>query len=239
MAATRVKEERHPLDRFGRLLPVWAEQISARIKTDLAGCPLVAFDEVESTSDVAKALADRGAPDGTTVIARSQSAGRGRRGRTWESPPGKALYLSMVLRPRLAASDASWLGILGGLAAASACERLGVPRLSIKWPNDVLAEGRKICGVLTEPRVAEDKVDFAVLGFGVNVAQADEDWPDDLRSAATSCRMQGVQASCEDAACALLEAVDAMYGLLRGKRTDSMLDEWIRWSGTSRLPVLD
>lgn len=234
-----MKPDASPLEAWGRLLPDWAEGIAARLRTRVVGSPLLAFDAVGSTSSIAKELANRGAPDGTAVLAREQSAGRGRRGRVWVSHPGKAVYLSALLRPALPAAEAAWPAILGGVAAAEACERIGVPGLSVKWPNDILAGQRKICGVLTEPRLAEERMEFAVLGFGLNVAQLDEDWPASLRGVATSCRALGCPATCEEAIQALLESLDAGYALLRAGRFDALLESWVRWSGTSRLPALD
>ena len=127
-----------------------------------------------STSDVARALAATGAPHGMLVTTAEQRAGRGRQGRTWSAPPGRALLMSLVLRewPRL-------LPIAGALAVAD----VAGPAAAIKWPNDVLLDGRKLAGILAEARPQEG---WAVLGIGVNVAVREEDLPAELRGRAAS-----------------------------------------------------
>ena len=127
-----------------------------------------------STSDVARALAASGAPHGTLVTAAEQRAGRGRQGRTWSAPPGRALLMSLVLR--------EWPRLLP-IAAALAVADVAGPATAIKWPNDVLLDGRKLAGILAEARPQEG---WAVLGIGVNVAVREEDLPGELRGRAAS-----------------------------------------------------
>lgn len=221
-------------------LPQWAFALYPKIETDVVGHPLLAFDEVSSTNDVAKHFALKSAPDGLAVIARNQTTGRGRRGRSWLSFPGQAVYLSVLLRPpELAAHEVSWLGILGGVAAANALHELGVANLSIKWPNDVLVNGRKIGGVLVEPRLGEEKIAFAVVGIGLNVLQPHTAWPQEIRDIATSCRTEGVLVTCDDVICCALRWIDYWYdNFMKGKH-QALLDDWARWSGSDRMPVLD
>ncbi|HMP76030.1 MAG TPA: biotin--[acetyl-CoA-carboxylase] ligase [Kiritimatiellia bacterium] len=217
----------------------WESALAFRLETEQVGRPLVAFNTVGSTNDVAKQLAELHAPDGLTVVAREQEVGRGRRGRSWVSFPGQAVYLSIVLRPPWTAGEISWLGVLGGVAAASALHQIGVPGLSIKWPNDVLVRGRKLGGVLVEPRLGEDRMAFAVLGIGINVSQQSTDWPDELREIATSCAAEGVETQCDDVIRSVLHWVDTWYGTLLHGGHQTLLEEWSRWSGSDRLPVLD
>lgn len=138
------------------------------------GRPRLHHRTTDSTSDRARALALAGAPHGTLVTAGEQRAGRGRQGRTWSAPPGRALLMSLVLRewPPL-------LPIVGALAVAD----VAGPQAAIKWPNDVLLDGRKLAGVLAEGRHQEG---WAVLGIGVNVALRASDLPDELRDRAAS-----------------------------------------------------
>ena len=156
------------------------------------GYPRRWLAETASTNDVARDWALAGAPDGAVVVAARQIRGRGRRERTWDSPPGAGLYASFILRPEWPADQAPNLAIVAGMAAFHALEKAGVRDLRVKWPNDVLAGGRKICGVLVEPRIDSGRVEFAVVGIGINVAQAAEDFPDGLRETATSCAREGV-----------------------------------------------
>lgn len=136
------------------------------------GRPRVHVARTGSTNDLARDLAVRGAPHGTLVTAAEQTAGRGRHGRTWSDAPGRALLASLVLRE---------VHPLLPLAAAVAVAECCGPQAAIKWPNDVLLDGRKVCGILAEGRPQEG---WAVLGIGVNVAVRDEDLPDELRATA-------------------------------------------------------
>jgi BirA family transcriptional regulator, biotin operon repressor / biotin---[acetyl-CoA-carboxylase] ligase len=144
------------------------------------GTPRLHLREVDSTNVRAQRLAVSGAPHGAVVTAATQSAGHGRQGRTWVTPPARALACSLVLRdpPRL-------LPMLAALAVADAAERFDAAgrAAAIKWPNDVLLDGRKVAGILAEGRPQEG---WVVLGVGVNVAVAEEDFPAELRSIATS-----------------------------------------------------
>jgi BirA family transcriptional regulator, biotin operon repressor / biotin---[acetyl-CoA-carboxylase] ligase len=124
--------------------------------------------EVTSTNDVAVQAARRGAAEGTIVTADVQTAGRGRRGRTWRSPRG-GLYLSVVLRPPLAPAALTSLGLVVALAVAGALDELGVEGSTLKWPNDVLLEGRKVAGVLVEASVDAERVAWAAAGVGVDI----------------------------------------------------------------------
>ena len=154
------------------------------------GFRLHRYDTVRSTNDEAKLLARAGAPEGTLVWAREQSAGRGRRGRIWLSPPGN-LYLSLVLRPEGAPSRAAQLGFVAALGLGDALAKLAGPEMQLryKWPNDLLANGKKLAGILLESETsASDRVDFVVVGIGVNIVSA----PEDVEFPATSLAAQSV-----------------------------------------------
>lgn len=134
------------------------------------GWRLVALASVGSTNDEAARLAEEGAPEGTFVWAREQTGGRGRRGRSWMSPPGN-LYCSTVLRPGCPASRAAELGFVAALAVADIVSR--ERKIRLKWPNDVLVDGGKIAGILLESSIGQDgRVDHVVAGIGVNVGFA-------------------------------------------------------------------
>lgn len=140
-------------------------------KPDLpAGFHLIALGDVRSTNDEARRLAAEGAPDGTVVWARSQSGGRGRYGRTWSSPPGN-LYVSLLLRPRASPATVLQLGFVAAVALAEALDRrVAASALSLKWPNDVLLNGRKIAGMLLESATGAGTLDWLIVGMGVNLA---------------------------------------------------------------------
>ncbi len=220
-------------------MPEWEVRLAAGLTTDVVGHPVVALDVVPSTNDVLKELALKGAPDGLAVVASHQTTGRGRRGRNWVSCPRQAVYMSVLLRPTWPAADVTWLGVLGGVAAAEAAASLGVQELLIKWPNDVLARGKKLGGVLVEPRLGDEHIDFAVVGIGFNVSQMPEDWPAELRDIATSCRAEGCTASCDEVIRALLTQLDRWYRPDEDNQRAALLEAWSRWSGTDRMPQLD
>lgn len=136
------------------------------------GTPRLHLRQAASTNDTARDLAAAGAPHGTLVTADEQTAGRGRQGRTWTAPRGRALLMSVVVRDPPA--------LLPLAAGAAVAEAVGT-RATVKWPNDVLLDGRKVAGILAEGRPAEG---WAVLGIGLNVAVRPEDFPDDLRARA-------------------------------------------------------
>jgi BirA family transcriptional regulator, biotin operon repressor / biotin---[acetyl-CoA-carboxylase] ligase len=155
-----------------------------------AGYRIIAFDSVGSTNDEAKACARAGAAAGTLVWARQQTAGRGRRGRTWVSPPGN-LYLSLIARPAGSPARAAQLGFVTALGLGEALLELAGPALplSYKWPNDVLIGGRKFAGVLLESETyGAAQVDFVVIGVGVNLVAK----PQDVEYPATSLLERGV-----------------------------------------------
>jgi len=152
------------------------------------------FEEISSTSDRAKELADQGAEHGEVVVAEAQTSGRGRRGRAWASPARKNLYFSVVLRPELPPARAPELTLVGSVAVCDALRQAGV-QAGIKWPNDLLASGRKIAGILTELAAEPDRVEWVVLGAGVNVNARPEDFPAEVRDEATSVLLERGQAA--------------------------------------------
>lgn len=148
-------------DRLRARLPIWG-----------LGQELHYHLRLGSTNDEAAQLARQGAPEGTLVVAEAQTAGRGRAGRAWFTPPGSSLALSLVLRPgRLASDGVGGLSVMGALAVAEAAEAAGAPA-EIKWPNDVLLGGHKTAGVLVEGSWMGSELEFVVCGIGVNVGAA-------------------------------------------------------------------
>jgi BirA family biotin operon repressor/biotin-[acetyl-CoA-carboxylase] ligase len=135
-----------------------------------AGCRLVAYDTIDSTNEEARRLAAAGAAGGTFVWAREQTAGRGRRGNDWASPRGN-MYLSAILRPQCDAATAAQLGFVAALALADAIAAVTGAEAAVKWPNDLLLDGRKISGILVESTGRRgDAVDWVVIGTGANIA---------------------------------------------------------------------
>jgi BirA family biotin operon repressor/biotin-[acetyl-CoA-carboxylase] ligase len=166
--------------------------------------------ETASTNDVARDLAARGTPAGFVVAASRQTRGRGRLGRTWESPRDAGLYVSILLRPELAARDAGQLTILSSVAMADAVEALSGVRPQIKWPNDLVIDRRKLAGLLIETEPTGQRLAFAVIGIGINVNHGTEDFSPEIRSVATSLRLAtGREYRRADLLVALLHALAA------------------------------
>lgn len=155
--------------------------------------PVTVFQEVVSTNNTAKQMAAEGVAHGALVVADFQTGGRGRRGRSFLSPPGSGLYLSMVLRGGLPAQDAVRITGAAAVAACRAVEHVTGKRLDIKWVNDLYDHGKKCCGILTEAQTDFETggVDFVVVGIGINLLEPEEGWPDGLRDTATAIFRRG------------------------------------------------
>lgn len=147
------------------------------------GSSVLRFDSVTSTNDVARQMAASGLEEGIAVVAREQTAGRGTKGRSWSSPAGEGLYLSLVLRPAIKASESTILTLAAAVGVAETLSEFGACP-DIKWPNDVLLGGRKVSGILAESASEDAKLAYAVLGIGVNLSQ--RDFPLEMAGLATS-----------------------------------------------------
>lgn len=168
-------------------------EIASRLTTSWAGRNLRYFSETGSTNNDAKRLAEEGAVHGTVVVADVQNAGKGRRGRSWQTMSGTALSFTLVIRPDFAPDKASMLTLVIALSVAEAAEKAAGVAASIKWPNDVVMNGKKVCGILTEMTMTPemDEVQYIVAGVGINVNNAaPEEFPDEIRDRATSLRIE-------------------------------------------------
>ncbi|HEY3211148.1 MAG TPA: biotin--[acetyl-CoA-carboxylase] ligase [Actinomycetota bacterium] len=164
--------------------------VSEAVRAAHLDAPVHFLEVTDSTNSDLLRLADEGAPEWTVVVANQQEAGRGRLGRAWVSTPGSSLLVSVLLRPKLAAVDAPLITLAAGAAMALACrEACDVPA-TCKWPNDLMVEARKLGGVLVEAKVQEARLHHAVIGSGVNLTQAPDDFPVEFREAATSVSME-------------------------------------------------
>ncbi|MDI9569597.1 MAG: biotin--[acetyl-CoA-carboxylase] ligase [Pseudomonadota bacterium] len=207
------------------LLP---QELREGLRTSLIGQGDIRFfPRTDSTNRQAKALAAAGATEGTVVIAEEQSAGRGRRGRTWFSPPRAGIYMSLILRPDIAPQEAPRFAILGATAAATVVRATTGLEATIKWPNDILVGGRKIGGILTEASMEMDRVEYLVIGVGLNVNSSRRAFPPELRSVATSVRAEtGRPASRICLARRLLESLEAAYHECRQEGFAPIMERW-------------
>ena len=163
------------------------ETIRQRLTTRSLGRPLHLFEELASTNATAFTLSGSGAAHGTAVLAEAQTAGKGRLGRHWTSPPHLNIYCSLILKNPELSRHFSWIPLVTGLALAEATRRSCGIEISLKWPNDLLCGDKKIGGILCESSSHGSQLSTCVVGFGMNVNGRETDFPEELRSLATSC----------------------------------------------------
>lgn len=180
------------------------------------------FASIDSTNDYLKRIAADGAPDGTVAVAAEQTAGRGRRGRSFQSAADQGVYLSALLRPQLGAGSLLPLTGLCAAAMCSAVERVCAVRPQIKWTNDLVLNGKKLCGILTELGMEGGALSYVIVGIGVNVSQKAEDFEGEVAGIATSLERElGEPVSKNALAAAMIGELDALYtALLRGETAD-------------------
>lgn len=165
-------------------------EIASILKTQWAGRKLYCFDTTGSTNTDAKRLGEEGNPHGTVVTADIQTAGKGRRGRSWQTLSGTALAFTLLLRPDFAPDKASMITLVMALSVVEAVEEITGTAAGIKWPNDIVMNRKKICGMLTEMTMTPemDEIQYVVVGAGINVNNAaPEDFQEEVRPTATSC----------------------------------------------------
>jgi BirA family biotin operon repressor/biotin-[acetyl-CoA-carboxylase] ligase len=183
--------------------------------------------EIDSTQHLARDLARAGAPEGTVVVAESQTGGRGRLGRQWHSPPGVNLYCSLVLRPSVPLAVVPCLALVAGLAVVDALGEVASLRASLKWPNDVLVGGRKVAGILTELEAEVERVHHVIAGIGVNLNGGADAFPPELAAKATSVRLaSGTAVNRAAFTAGLLAALEARYRRFLADGFTAMRSEW-------------
>jgi BirA family biotin operon repressor/biotin-[acetyl-CoA-carboxylase] ligase len=174
--------------------PFWdPEELQAQLDTKILGKRLIVFNRVTSTNDFLKRLARRGAEAGTLVLADQQTAGRGRLGRPWQSPPNVGLWLSFILRPELPLERIGALPLAIAVIVAETLSAICGETFSVKWPNDILWQQRKICGILCEAQISpaanSAQLDYVIAGLGINVNQQPHDFHPDWSHRAVSLGM--------------------------------------------------
>jgi BirA family biotin operon repressor/biotin-[acetyl-CoA-carboxylase] ligase len=183
-------------------------KIMSRLNTKFVGRKLYYYHRVATTMEKAKELAQKRTAEGTVIIADTQTAGRGRLGRTWLSPEG-SLSISLILKPAL--HNLPQLVMIASLAVARAIKKVAGLETRIKWPNDVLIKGKKVCGVLIENEVKGDKVNFAIIGIGINVNFDPLAFPEISNIATSLSHELGAEVSKVELASALLSELEQLY----------------------------
>lgn len=164
------------------------EEVASRLQTERMGRQIKYFSRIDSTNQYAKRIAEEGASDGTLIIADEQTAGKGRSGRTWVTPPSEAIAFTLLLRPKLSPDRISMVTLVMGLAVVNAVNALYDVDAGIKWPNDVVIGGRKLCGILTEMSAEVSQVNYIVIGVGINANLTS--FPEEIREIATSLKLE-------------------------------------------------
>ena len=215
------------------------EEILNGLHTQILGREMVIYDRIGSTNDLALQRGIEGGREGTLILAECQTAGRGRHGRRWHAPSGTSLLASLIFRHRLLADQIGIPNLIGAVAIATAIRELTDQPATIKWPNDVQIQGKKVSGILTELEYDRHRQPFFVMGFGVNVNTSLADFPEELRAWATSLRIESGR---EISRVALLQMIlhrleDNYLHLKRGKiasiieaanRLSGTLGKWVR-----------
>lgn len=201
-----------------------AREIESLLHTRWAGKPLYYYDETDSTNTRAKADGEKGAPHGAIYMADKQVTGKGRRGRVWESPSGTSVYMTILLRPQIAPVKAPQITLLMALAAVETFRNVLGLEAGIKWPNDVVIQGKKVCGILTEMSSEPDLINYVVVGIGTNVNQ--DAFPEELQERATSLKLEtGQKVNRSQIAAAMIENFERCYDLFMQTEDLSGLQE--------------
>jgi len=185
-------------------------ELESRMDTRWAGHPVVYYDAVSSTNLQAKLDAENGAAQGTLIVADMQTAGRGRRGRSWSSPAGTNVYFTLILKPEFGVEAASMVTLVMGLAVAEGIRAACGVEAGIKWPNDIVVNGKKVCGMLAEMSVERDFIHYVVMGVGINVGR--QEFPPEIAETATSLWQEcGGRVSRAELTAHVMKAFEACY----------------------------
>lgn len=217
------------------LLP---EEIRAGLATQLLGKQIVHFYDTSSTNNEAKRLAADDAVEGTIVVSEAQTLGRGRLNRGWFSPPGGGVWVSVILRPPFPPQEAPKCTLMAAVATVEAIREASGLNCGIKWPNDILWQGRKLVGILTEMSAEMDAINFVVLGIGINVSLQESDFPEELRNIGASVSMGAErEVSRVEVLQKLLERLEYWYQVVKQEGFEPVLEAWRRESVTLGQPV--
>lgn len=200
-----------------------AEEISYGLHTKLIGKKIYSYETTDSTMDIAHRLAQTGSAEATAVFSEGQSKGRGRLGRHWASPKGKGIYLSLILKPKILPTEAPKITLTAAIAVAKAIRKITDLPALIRWPNDILINGRKACGILTEMSAEVNTVKYIILGLGINVNTNKELLP----KGATSLKYElGEMVSRVELTKELLRQIEEQYFLFKNEGFASIVSEW-------------
>lgn len=207
-----------------RLCP---DEIRQTLKTGTIGKELLFFNEVDSTNDVAMQSGAKGLAEGLVVLSEGQSHGKGRMGRTWVSPKNVNIYISILLRPDISPQYAPVMTMMSAISTARAITEVTGLETTIKWPNDILIDKKKVSGILTEMNAEQERINYIVAGIGINVNMKKQDFPEDLRMPATSlAECLGKRVDRMNLLFALIKILEQDYDELKNGGIKSIFRRW-------------
>lgn len=201
-------------------------EIDSALHTETFGRHVVYLESTQSTNEEAKKIAREGAEEGTIVVAEEQITGHGRLARGFYSPFAKGIWFSLILRPKFFPMEASKCTLLAAVGVCRGIRRMGLADAGIKWPNDILVHGKKLVGILTLMSASMEKIDYIIMGIGINTGIKKNEFPKDFREGATSFLNEGINVSRKDLLAAILGELEKEYSIAQNEGFDKVLDDW-------------
>ncbi|MDD5454397.1 MAG: biotin--[acetyl-CoA-carboxylase] ligase [Candidatus Ratteibacteria bacterium] len=202
-----------------------SENFEDTLRTKIIGHPLHISPQLNSTQTTAKILAEKGAKEGAVVLAYCQKKGMGRNGKKWHSPEG-GIWLTVILRPSLKLEQSNIINAIFTTSCAEVLRSFSISKPMIKWPNDVLINGKKICGILTQTK-GGNKIEYVLVGIGINLNTEIGDFPAELKNKVTSLRHEtGKKIKCDEFLATLLEKIEENYLMLKNDKTKTIQAKW-------------
>lgn len=201
-------------------------EIDSALHTETFGRHVVYLESTQSTNEEAKKIAREGAEEGTIVVAEEQITGHGRLARGFYSPFAKGIWFSLILRPKFFPMEASKCTLLAAVGVCRGIRRMGLADAGIKWPNDILVHGKKLVGILTLMSASMEKIDYIIMGIGINTGIKKNEFPEDFREGATSFLNEGINVSRKDLLVAILGELEKEYSIAQNEGFDKVLDDW-------------
>lgn len=201
-------------------------EIDSALHTETFGRHVVYLESTQSTNEEAKKIAREGAEEGTIVVAEEQITGHGRLARGFYSPFAKGIWFSLILRPKFFPMEASKCTLLAAVGVCRGIRRMGLADAGIKWPNDILVHGKKLVGILTLMSASMEKIDYIIMGIGINTGIKKNEFPEDFREGATSFLNEGINVSRKDLLAAIFGELEKEYSIAQDEGFDKVLDDW-------------
>ena len=201
-------------------------EIDSALHTETFGRHVVYLESTQSTNEEAKKIAREGAEEGTIVVAEEQITGHGRLARGFYSPFAKGIWFSLILSPKFFPMEASKCTLLAAVGVCRGIRRMGLADAGIKWPNDILVHGKKLVGILTLMSASMEKIDYIIMGIGINTGIKKNEFPEDFREGATSFLNEGINVSRKDLLAAILGELEKEYSIAQDEGFDKVLDDW-------------